>query len=295
LLTLLLPPSPAPVRGHVVRVVHGDSVAVPGAQVILHHVTVAAQGPVDSARSATDGGFELRHPVDTAGAYLVSARYSGIEYFSAPFALADGLPTVTVVVVDTSSTQPITLAARHLIISPPAPDGTRAVVDLSMVDNTGPFTRVSLDSLHPSWTLRVPRYAIEMHGGESDFSLEAFHVMGDSIALLASIPPGQRRIELDYQIPPNSPRFEIAIDHPAPLSNIISADPTLRVLGHFTRADTSIGGKPYTRWEGRLQAGQPVVLAFGSAPTPSWVLPSLIGAMAIALVLAATHAFTRGR
>ena len=74
-----------------------------------------------------------------------------------------------------------------------------------------------------------------------------------------------------------------SVDEDAPVSNIVSADKSLRVMG-FVRSDTVIENKSYARWQGAMKAGSPVVLEFGSSAVPGWVLPAILGVMGIVLV-----------
>jgi hypothetical protein len=263
-----------------------DTVAVAGARVVLHRVTVQRPGPVDSAISDPRGRFAFNVTPDTDAVYLISARWSGIEYFATPLAIRQGSAgmNVLVTVADTSAAAPVHLAARHLIVSPVTADGVRDVVDLFVLENTGTLTRVTHDSLRATWRVRLPHFAINVHGGNSGFSLESLRLVGDTVGLYAAIPPGQHDIEIDYQMPPGTREFELPVDDGAAVSNIISEDRGMAVRGSFTRSDTVIAGKPYARWQGRLVAGEPVALVFGGGPTPGWIIPVLALAMAAVLV-----------
>jgi hypothetical protein len=270
----------------VVRIAGTDTLVVVGARVILHRVTVREPGPVDSVLSDTRGFFRFNITPDTGAIYLVSARWSGIQYFGTPLALRPGGPdaVVTLVVADTSSQAPVHLAARHLIVSPVNADGVRDVVDLMVLENPGPLTRVGSDSLHATWRVLLPPFAVNIHGGNSGFSLESLVLSGDAITLFAAIPPGSHDIEIDYQIPPYSRRFEVPVDADIPVSNIISEDRVMVVHGAFTRSDTVIDKKSYARWQGRMIGGEPVVLQFGSSGVPRWLLTAMIVIMALVLI-----------
>jgi hypothetical protein len=277
---------PVVISGRVVRIAGTDTVVVPGARVVLHRVTVRSPGPVDSAVSDARGSFHFSLLPDTGAVYLVSARWAGIQYFGTPLALRPGGPpgVVTVIVADTSSLAPVQLAARHLIVSPVNSDGVRDVVDLMVLENPGSITRVGSDSLHATWRALLPHFAVNIHGGNSGFSLESLVLSGDAIALFAAIPPGSHDVEIDYQIPPNSRRFEVPVDQDVPASNIISQDRDMVVHGAYTRSDTVIERKTYARWQGRMIAGEPVVLQFGRSGMPKWLLPAMIAMMAFVLV-----------
>ena len=281
--------------GRVVRIAGHDTLAVAGVPVVLHRVTVRSPGPIDSTLSDARGGFHFSVAPDTGAVYLVSARWSGIQYFGAPLSLSPDGPDarLTVVVADTSTLAPVRLAARHLIVSPVDDDGARNVVDLMVLDNPGPLTRVASDSLHATWRILLPHFAVNVHGGNSSFSLESLVLAGDAIALFAAIPPGSHDIEIDYQIPPHSRKFEIPVAEDVPVSNVISADRSMVVRGAFTRSDTTIEQRPYARWQGSLTAGQPLVLEFGSSGIPTWLLPTMVAAMALVLIGVTLYAVRR--
>jgi hypothetical protein len=276
---------PRPIAGRIMLQTARDTVAAPGARVILHRVTVARSGPVDSTVADLHGRFRFQLTPDSGAIYLISGRWSGVEYFAAPLDLRDVAAdtAVTVLVADTSSRAPVQLAARHLIVSPVDSDGVRDVVDLMVLDNPGAVTRVAVDSLRGSWSVRLPDFAVNLHGGNSDFSLDALIPHGDTVTLIAPIPPGRRDIELDYQIPPKSREFTIVPDHDAAVSNIISADRSMRVDGPFVRSDTVIDRKPYARWQGHLVKGQPITLVFGGRGAPHWLMPVMLAIMAALL------------
>lgn len=277
------------VAGRVVRVVAGDTVAAVGAVVVLHGVTPSVQGAVDSVRSGADGRFRLRAPADTTAILLVSARWGGIEYFSLPL---DRDPTVAtdavqVVVADTSAAAPVALLSRHLVIGAPAADGTRNAVDLFILANGGTLTRVAPDSQTPTWRVVLPANVANVVIGESDFAEDAMHLHGDTLELSAAIPPGQRQIIVNYQVPPATRRVVIPFGDAAPLANILLEEDDAEVVGVLVRTDTvSVDGRRYTRWSGGVVAGSSVELMFGAAGRlPGWVVEAVAGSFAIALIV----------
>ncbi len=257
-----------------------------GAHVTLHRVTVTTPGPVDSMLSDSRGRFTFRITPDSAVVYLVSVRWSGIEYFATPFVVHVDSPTAPVVAVvsDTSATAPVQLVARHLIVSPPSPDGTRDVVDIFVLNNPGQLTRVAADSGGITWRSALPPFAINVRAGNSEFAADAIRFDGGETRLIAAIPPGQRDLEVDYEIPPNTARFEVAVDASAEISNIISSDQQMRVSGAFTRSDTVIENKRYARWQGSLTAGSAIALEFGTARSPTGLLIIIMSAMLLVLI-----------
>ncbi|HEU5303555.1 MAG TPA: carboxypeptidase-like regulatory domain-containing protein, partial [Gemmatimonadales bacterium] len=163
-------------------VIKPDSTPVSGARIVLHRVSRAAQGPLDSTTSDARGRFRLTFRADTGALYLLSARHQGIEYFSPPVHSSPERPdtAIRIVVSDTSATAPVTLVARHLVLTRPGPDGSRSVLDLLVLRNEGQRTRVAPDSVHPSWSGPLPSGTLGLELGEGDISPDAVSRRRDS-------------------------------------------------------------------------------------------------------------------
>ena len=177
-----------------------DTVPVAGAGVTLHRISRTAQGAVDSARTGADGRFRFGGAADTSAVYLVSARYAGIEYFGTPLR-PPGAAGIRLLVSDTSSSAPIRLAARRVIIRPPDETGTRIVLDLFSLRNDGPDTRIGRDSVSPSWEVVLPVGILEAEVQEGDVSPTAVQFRGDTLAVLAPIGPGEKNVMVSYRLP----------------------------------------------------------------------------------------------
>src|SRR5207245_11057905 len=93
----------------------------------------------------------------------------------------------TVSVFDTSSTEALSLAQRHLLVQPANPGGSSPVLELLVLRNGGRRTRVAPDSGHPSWRGALLAGALEVEVGESDVSGDAVVHGGDSIGVIAAI------------------------------------------------------------------------------------------------------------
>ncbi|HET7600571.1 MAG TPA: hypothetical protein VFK09_09775 [Gemmatimonadales bacterium] len=275
-----------------------DSTPVPRIRVLLHRVGRAAQGPVDSVLTDAAGRFRFRFAADTGSVYLVSAPYGGVEYFSPPVHLDPARPdtALRVVVADTSSTQPIGLAARHLVITAPRQDASRAVLDLIVLDNAGPRTRIAPDPLRPSWTGPLPRGSLGLEVGEGDYSTDAVQRRGDRVAFLAPIPPGDKQIVVDYALPADLRDLVLPMEQSAPTVNLLVEERGARVLTPgLAPADSElIQGKSYRRWTGALAAGTVVRVRLpGAASIPRWLLPAMVAAAAAALALGGFRAARR--
>lgn len=277
-------PSTPQLAGRVVRMLGPDTVVVGDAAVVLHRVTDSLQGPIDSTRTSRDGTFRFQQPTDTSGVLLVSARWSDIEYFAPPI---DGT-LIVIMVSDTSSVIPITLAARHIIVGGPAADGTRDVVDLWVIRNPSSLTRVPVDSASPTAWFLVPRMAANLRLGDADFGLDAFDRHGDTLLLRASIPPGERQFFLQYQVGPGTSRFAVPLEPMPDTMTVLAEEDELRVSEGMSRLDVQeLEGRRFVRWAGSPTTCPELELMLpGAGQAPGWVLVTLVAALAAAMVAA---------
>lgn len=295
LLALAAPSQPdVVVSGRVVRIIGRDTLPVAGARVVLHRVLPARQGPVDSLLSRADGAFSFRFLPDSGAIYLTSARWAGIEYFAPPLTLTSASGPVVLAVADTSSSAPVGLSARHVVVSAPATDGTRAVIELLVIENRGPLTRVAHDSTSPSWQLRLPPDVIRIDVGSSDFANDAVVVRDGTVSVFAALPPGQREITVSYQLPAGLRQWSIPVADSIAAMNVLVEEPTAAVTGPLVARDSQVvSGKRFSRWQGTPAAGARIELHFDFTGTPRWILPALVSLLA--LLLAGGLMLTRRR
>jgi hypothetical protein len=288
--------TPAPITvaaGRVVLPRVADTVPVSGARVVLHRVGRDSQGPLDSASADASGRFRFRFRADTAAIYLLSARWGGVEYFSPPVHTNPARPdtTIRLVVYDTSSTAPIGVEARHIVVPRAGPDGARSVLDLIVLRNDGRLARVAPDSSRPSWRLVLPPGTGDMQGGESDLSPDAVVRQGDTVEVLAPLAPGQKQLSLEYSVTPVRGKLEFPVGSGGPV-NLLVEETNARVSGGtLALADSQvIEGRSFRRYTGDVPAGGTVVLVVGTAAAAAasrLALPVLVGAVAVMLAAAA--------
>jgi hypothetical protein len=286
--------------GRVVRPRAADTVAVPGVRVLLHRVGRDTQGPIDSTSADPSGGFRFRFRADTSALYLLSARYADIEYFSPPVRINPARPdtAVRLVVYDTSSTAPIEVQARHIVVPRAGADGTRPVLDLIVLLNSGRLARVAPDSSHPSWRLVLPGGTGDMEVGESDLSSDAVVREGDTVKVLAPLSPGQKQLSLEYGVLPTRGRIEFSVGPGGSPVNLLVEERDVRVSGGtLALADTQVvEGRSFRRYTGTVPAAGMVVLAVGAAggsAVSRWGLPVLVAVVALTLAAAATWLLRR--
>ncbi len=281
--------------GRVLRISGGDSVPVSAARVVLHRIGREVQGPIDSAVTEPRGRFRFRFSADTSAIYLVSARWGGIEYFSTPVHLNPERPDtgLRIVVADTSSTAPVALEARHLVLAPPTADGSRGFLDLLVLRNAGERTRVAPDTVRPSWSGPLPIGTVGLQVGEGEYSSSAVARRGDRLLFFAPLPPGEKQLVVEYLLPAGARETRLALEHPADPFNVLVAEPGVEVSGPgIAFADTQvIDGRRYRRFSGAGVAGAVVRIAFPGPPLAvRWLLPALVAIAAAALVAGAAWA-----
>lgn len=280
------------------RVAGRDTVPVPGARVVLHRIGREVQGPSDSTAADRRGRFRFRFTPDTASVYLVSASYAGIEYFSTPVHTNPALPdtALLLVVADTSSTAPVGLAARHLVVNRPAEDGTRSVLELLVLENVGDRTRVARDTVTGSWAMRLPPGILGFDVGESDFSPEAVTRRNDSLIVFGAIAPGQKQLILTYALPADVASWRIPFDQAAPAVSVMLEERAASVSGGtLAYADSqAISGRTYRRYTGAVGAGDTIEVGL---PRPRqaarWALTVLVAVVGVALLMASWRLFRR--
>jgi hypothetical protein len=197
------------------RVLRGgaDSTPVAGVWAVLHEVTMQGGGPLDSVRTDPRGRYRLvTTRSDSAALYMVSVTYQGVTYFSDPVHPRQVPDSIAALVVfDTSSVAPpITVAQRHVVVRLPDASGARGVLEFVMLENGGTQTRIAADSTSALWSAALPAGAADFQVGQSDVSAEAITRVGDSVLVMAPIPPGQKQIVYTYTLPAgNELRFPL--------------------------------------------------------------------------------------
>jgi hypothetical protein len=280
------------VRG---RVLHGPGERpLPRTWVVLHQVSMGGDGrPVDSIRTDARGAYTLTipHP-DSTSIYVVSSWYAGIAYFSEPIAgrRATRPDTLSALFVyDTSSAGAgVALARRLITVAKPKRDGTRDVLELVELENTGRATRVASDSLHPSWVGAIPRVAIQFQVGQGDLSPQAVTRRGDSVAVFAPIPPGGRKqLSYAYVVPADVRDVTVPIDQPTGEVDLLLEDTTAAVTAAPVEAlgTEDLEGRRFARYRVRdLAPGARVAIALPQAGLQAQALvPAIVVLAALAL------------
>ena len=280
---------PALASGRVVRIRDADTLGVAGARVILHRVGREVQGPIDSLIAGPRGEFRFRFAADTAAVYLLSSGYAGIEYFSTPVHTDPVRPDtgLLLIVSDTSASAPVRVDSRHIVIGKPAADGTRAALEIVVLQNAGTRTRVPRGDAAPTWGTRIPKGALGFQVGQGDVSAEAVQLRNDSVLLFAPIAPGEKQLAYTYTLPaaPGKVRLPMG-DSVAVLTVLLEEFDRTASGGGLEKGDSQrIERRTFQQWNGPVGPGDVVTIDF-PAGRINWTLPALVGIVAAGLGVA---------
>lgn len=283
------------------RVLRGgrDTVPLANAWVVLHKITRDSGAPVDSARSDARGRYRilLRRP-DSASVYVVSAWFDSLAYFSLPLNVIDR-PAVHVEDIMTFPTSasgpPLRLARRLATVAAAHDDGTREVLEILELENPGATTRITKDTLTPTWAGRVPENAGQFKGGQGDISPDAMVFKNDSIYVLGPIPPGPvKQLSYGYSLPAGTRTLAIPIDQATTELNLLIED-TVAVV-HASKLESlgvqELEQRRFAAYRaGPLAAGERVEIllpstGFRAQVLLPYVIAVLAGGMVVALVWA---------
>ena len=287
--------------GQVVRITASDTVPAAEADVVLHRIGRDRQGPIDSMRADASGRFRFRFPADTAALYILTSRHHDVQYFSEPVHTNPERPDTALVLAvhDTSSRQAVTLAARNIVVSAPGADGARSVVELLALRNEGPLTRVPAESAEAVWMWRIPRGVAGFTADAGELSAGAIDLHGDTVLVLAALPPGLREITVEYLLPGGQGEARFPFDQGADAVNLLveERDASLELpAGLRPDSATVIEEREFRRWAGSVDAGETIA---ASLPVPDrWggrALGALIALLVLALAAGALRAWRAAR
>lgn len=281
-----------------------DTLPAGPARVVLHRVGSEVQGPVDSMQAGASGRFRFRFAADPSAIYLLSARYAGIEYFSAPVATNPAAPDTALVLVvsDTSSGTPVGIAIRHFVISRPERAGPRRIVDFVVLRNAGNTTRVAPGTEGTVFGFHLPAgaAAIEVQD-ETEFSRDAVRIRNGMVEILAPFAPGDRQVLLQYDLPAGLQHATVPLEGPVETLSVLMEETDLAATGiAFAPADTvRVGGRLFHRISGSAPGPAVLDLRFPSSGlSQGRTVALLVGVIAsafLALALVLTRRRSGGR
>ena len=283
-----------------------DSVPLRGNWAVLHRVTRESAGPIDSVRTDAAGRYRMQLPrpravADSGAVYVVSTWHDSLAYFSLPLNVL-GRTAVRVedlvVYPTTKGTPPIELARRLVTIGLPGKDGTREVLEILELQNAGVSTRITDDTLVPTWSGAIPPSAIQFQAGQGDISPEAMKRVGDRVFVLGAIPPGQvKQLTYGYMLPAVAGRLSIPIDQPTRDVNLLIEDTVAAVEapGVESLGVQQIEQRRFAAYRaGPLAPGDRVTIALPRGPfRPQMLVPYVVGVLGAGMLAALVWALRR--
>jgi hypothetical protein len=219
--------------------------------VVLHRISADSSGPVDSMRTSATGAYRFRYRLDgPRSMYIISARYAGVAYFTTPLREATVTsPDADVSVYDTTSTTfPLTVRARHVVVAPPDAGGLRRVVDVLEVANDSTRTLVA-NPTGRTWRLMLPAEATQAGSGGGDLPPEAIRFDGSNAELTVPFPPGSRQLVVTYAIPARRTVSIPLTDAVATLEVLVEGGGGAATGAGLTREDqVSMEGRTFERF-----------------------------------------------
>lgn len=254
------------------RVLSGSSDTlrpVPAQMVVLHRISADSSGPVDSMPTTANGAYRFRYRLEgPRSMYIVSARYAGVAYFTTPLRDATVTsPDADISVYDTTSAVfPLTIRARHLVITPPE-GGVRRVVDVFEVANDSSRTLVP-GTAGMTWRVALPPDARNPGSSGGDLPPEAFRFSPGMAELVVPFPPGSRQLVLTYAIPARGSTTIPVLD-PTATIEVLVEDPQARVSGAGLTAEeqVSMEGRTFQRFTASTVAAGTAISLRGTGGT----------------------------
>ena len=296
---------PQQVDGQVAKPSAKSMLPVAHVTVTLHRVGPDTAAPIDSTRTDAAGRyrFTYRRFGSTEAIYFVSSTYDGIAYFSQPLhgAVVHGGDADVTVFDTTSAPVPMSVRGRHLIVSAPAADGVRDVVEVFEISNDSAVTLVSPGRGNaPTWSAALPPGAERFAGGQGDVSPDAITEVGGRADVVAPFAPGVKQLSYRYSLPAAAFPLRMRLEKPTSVLEVLIEEPTARLTGAGLRETNavSLGGRTFRRFLGQdlpgsetIEVGVPGL----GARKQSLFFAVVVLAVGAAMLVALARAFSRGR
>lgn len=297
------------IDGKVVRGTREGPKPVANQWVIVHRVGRDRAGPLDSVRTAANGGYSLRYKAsgDSSAIYFASTTYGGVAYFTSPLRAQNvrGDDALLTVFDTTSGPVALKIGGRHLIVGMPGPNGSRPIGEVYDLQNDSTVTVVAKDSLTPVWTTRIPPAATAFRlNTNGDLANGAIVQRNATVGVLVPISPGIRQVAFTYELPANAFPLSLPLESPTGVLEVLVQEPTATVRGAKLRevAPVSTEGRTFRRYLGQdlaantvVRVDVPRVLTKDREKVYIGVATVMLAAMAAALVLTARRSFSRVR
>lgn len=274
------------------RLYFGENPADSGT-VVLHRVTPAEAGPVDSVQVDGDGRFRLRlasAPVPGSGeVYFATSRREGILYYGEALTSVERLHEPYHVRTYPARRAPpggldLTVAMRNVFLEE-GPLGWR-VSDVLEITNPRDVTWITEAEGEPLWRYPLPPGARAARTGQAEVDPDAVRFRDGTLEFMGPLLPGERILVVQYDL--EELTFSLPLPGYTELLEVLVRDPAPRVhpQGLIPRPDVELDeGSRYLRWTGEGLQDRVVPIVEGGGAPEQWMTGWV--ALVLALVLAA--------
>jgi hypothetical protein len=218
---------------------NGDSTGmrpVPGAWVVLHRVAGTDGGPVDSVRTGEGGRYALSttQRAGDSARYYASTTYAGITYFTASASQQSHPGDGDLAVFDTTSTSfPLTVRGRHLIVRSADSTSRRTVIEVFELSNDSARTLLVREGpdAPPTFRTELPSSATDVRAGDGDISADAIRVRDGYVQVSAAFPPGVKQLSFSYLVPARDGAIDVFVPSATSVLEVLLEDSTATTSG----------------------------------------------------------------
>jgi hypothetical protein len=296
---------PQQVDGRVEKPAGKSMLPVPHVIVTLHRVGPDTAAPIDSTRTDASGRFHFTYHRfgSTEAIYFVSSMYDGIAYFSEPLraAVVHGGDADITVFDTTSLPVPMSVRGRHLIVSGPAADGMRDVVEVFEISNDSGVTLVSPGSGEaPTWSAVLPAGVERFSGGQgADVSPDAISQREGRAMVNAPFAPGVKQLSYRYSVPATAFPLRVRLEKPTSVFEVLLEEPMARLTGSGLKETNpvSVEGRTFRRFLAQdLPPGETISVGVPglAADRQSLFFAVMVLAIGGAMLVTLARAFSRG-
>ncbi len=290
------PPDGLLVRGELwVGPVRADS-----GTVVLHQVSAAFSGGIDTVAVAADGSFELRLPAASGvgGEVFFGAVWrDGVLYYGD--ALSGDFATDSAYVIRAYPAAPAgtaprpVVAVRNLILERAGPAGGWAARDVFEVESLAQATIVSSER-GAAWSHALPGGATDLRTGGQGFAATSATLARGRVEVSEPVPPGGALFFFRYRIPSDEARVPLEGVTGSMELLLPTGDPAAAVEGLAAAGEAELNGVLYRRFAGRGLAPGVVTVRTGSSKG-GWGDARLAAALAALVLTAAGTAIAARR
>jgi hypothetical protein len=283
------------------RLYFGESPADSGT-VVLHRVTPAEAGPVDSVQVDGEGRFRLRLPaVPVPGSgevYFATSRREGILYYGEALTSAERLHEAYAVRTYPARPAPpggldLTVAVRNVFLED-GPLGWR-VSDVLEIRNPRDVTWITEPGGEPLWRYPLPPGARAARTAPAEVNPDAVRFRDGTLEFMGPLLPGERILVIQYDV--EALTFSLPLPGLTEFLEVLVRDPAPPVhpQGLASRPDVALEeGSRYLRWTGEGLQDRVVPIVEGRGVPFQWMTGWVALILALILAVVGIWAVLRG-